>query len=113
MTLPASPPSPAPSLDLPTLRLERMPAGTRRLVAGYGDDALERGAAWVIPRLLEDGDAADLAWLFSELGEEAVARWLTARGGRQLSGRSRRYWATVLGAEPSPPHPLGEELWTL
>lgn len=68
-------------------------------------------APFLIARVLEDGDTRDLAALFAGVGEERVRSWLAARGGRQLSRRSRLFWGTVLGVEPAPPHPLGREVW--
>lgn len=79
-------------------------------------DSVPDAAAWapfLIARVLEDGDSRDLVELFSEVGEERVRAWLAARGGRQLSRRSRLFWRTALGVEPSAPHPLGCEVWPL
>ncbi len=51
---------------------------------------------FVIGRLLEDGDRADLHWLTSAAGRERLREWLVERGERQLSRRSRAFWALVL-----------------
>lgn len=102
-----------------------LPPGTRRLFP-HGEVELVRRdpetgrlphAAWLIGRLLEDGDSEDLRWLAGEMGEAELARWLTERGRRQLSHRSRAFWELVLApaaepetaAEPS----ASRELWPL
>jgi hypothetical protein len=90
-----------------------LPAGTLRLFAH--DDPCAPGPApdLVIARLLEDGDASDLAWLFGTVGEGRVGEWFAARGGRQLSARSRAFWQQVLGRPPGPAAPVSPELWPL
>ena len=64
-------------------------------------------------RLLEDGAAEDLRWLFRAAGAPAVAAWFAQRGGRALSRRSRAFWAIVLGVSPPAPSPTARELWPL
>lgn len=80
-------------------------------------DAAEVEAPEALPfrlsRLLEDGDCADLRALFAEFPEPEVAFWLSSRGGRQLSTRSRAFWEVVLGAPASPPSPVSSALWPL
>jgi hypothetical protein len=66
---------------------------------------------FVIGRLLEDGDSTDLVWLVGAAGEEALAGWLSARGRRQLSRRSRAFWSVLL-AEPHT-DPTDDLLWPL
>jgi len=92
-----------------------LPAGAQRLFSAYdaADLTPERSGSLLIARLLEDGDAADLAWLFGAFSEPAVAAWLARPGGRQLSRRSRAFWAVVLGIEAAPPVPAAEALWPL
>jgi hypothetical protein len=92
-----------------------LPAGTHRLFAAYDEEDLtsERGASLLIARLLEDGDAADLAWLLRTVPEAEIAAWLGRHGGRQLSRRSRAFWQIVLGVEASPANPNAEALWPL
>jgi hypothetical protein len=92
-----------------------LPAGARRLFPHYdeADLTLERARFPLIARLLEDGDAADLAWLLGAVGEAAVADWFARHGGRQLSRRSRAFWEIVLGQPASPVHPQAESLWPL
>jgi len=96
---------------------ETLPAGARRLFPYHAPEELtaERAPGLLIPRLLEDGDAADLAWLSGAYGEERLAAWIAARGGRQLSRRSRAFWAVVLDASPSEPPPAraAADLWPL
>lgn len=85
----------------------------RRLFAHEDLDPPGPPAALVIGRLLEDGDGADLAWLFASAGEERAADWYARRGGRQLSRRSRAFWGLVLGREPGPAAAAAGELWPL
>ncbi|HEV7672095.1 MAG TPA: hypothetical protein VGS22_26560 [Thermoanaerobaculia bacterium] len=80
------------------LTLESSPGGSRSLV---------------LARLLEDGDRADLAWLFAALPEGEIAAWLGAHGGRKLSRRSAAYWQTVLGIPAGPPAAGRADLWPL
>jgi hypothetical protein len=91
------------------LRRLSVPEGTRRLFPHYD----EVGASLVIARLLEDGDAADLAWLFSRFSEAEIADWLTRHGGRLLSARSRSFWEDVLETPAGPVHPEASALWPL
>ena len=74
---------------------------------------MERSASLLIARLLEDGDAADLAWLTSRLPEPALADWFSRHGGRQLSQRSCAFWEQVLGCPAGATHPEAESLWPL
>jgi hypothetical protein len=87
----------------------------RRLFPHYEGADLEAPAArsFLLARLLEDGDSADLRGLFAEVPEPAAAAWLAARGGRQLSTRSRAFWAVVLGTPAGPPSPIASALWPL
>jgi hypothetical protein len=95
-----------------------LPAGARRLFPHYAEEDLDPGRApsLLISRLLEDGDAADLAWLLETFPEPEIAAWL-ARHGRQLSRRSRAFWEDVLGVEAGPVslenRPDAEALWPL
>jgi hypothetical protein len=92
-----------------------LPAGTRRLFAAWADEDLtpERASSLLIARLLEDGDAADLTWLWGEFPESEVAAWLSRHGGRQLSRRSRAFWSAVLGVEAGPAREEAGALWPL
>jgi hypothetical protein len=88
-----------------------------RLFPSYDADDLEgpRARPFLLSRLLEDGDSADLRQLFTEVPEtsEAIAAaWLAARGGRQLSVRSRAFWELVLGTA-SPAVPDISAFWPL
>jgi len=79
-----------------------------------GADPLATAEALVIGTLLEEGSSAELAWLTDRVGEAALGEWLTRRGGRQLSRRSRAFWELVLGRAAGPPSPpLAAELWPL
>jgi hypothetical protein len=92
-----------------------LPAGARRLFPHYDEAELtfDRAGSLLTARLLEDGDAADLAWLLSEVPEPALAAWFSRRGGRQLSRRSRAFWEIVLGRPAGPVHPEARSLWPL
>jgi len=95
-----------------------LPAGARRLFPHYPEEDLDprRAPSLLISRLLEDGDAADLAWLLETVPEPEIAAWL-ARHGRLLSRRSRAFWGLVLGVETGPVslenRPDAEALWPL
>jgi hypothetical protein len=94
----------------------QLPEETRRLFPGLlsGDIDADLGASpLLIARLLEDGDSHDLAWLCRTLPEAELALWLEARGGRQLSVRSRAFWEVVLGREAGPEAPSRSDLWPL
>ncbi len=97
-------------MNLPGLIL---PEGTRRLFPHYGEGGLEGGGSLLIARLLEDGDAADLAWLLQRFPEAEIADWLARHGGRLLSARSRAFWEDVLGRPAGPAPPEAQALWPL
>jgi hypothetical protein len=89
-----------------------LPEETRRLFPGYAEADL--GASpLLIARLLEDGDSHDLAWLCRTLPEAELALWLEARGGRQLSVRSRAFWEVVLDRRAGPEASSRSALWPL
>jgi hypothetical protein len=92
-----------------------LPDGTRRLFAAYAEEDLapELASSLLTARLLEDGDAADLAWLLGGTPEAEIAAWLARHGGRQLSARSRAFWEVVLGVEAGPVPPEAGSLWPL
>ena len=87
----------------------------RRLFPHYEWGDLDTPAAhpFLLGRLLEDGDSADLRQLFAEVPESAAAAWLASRGGRQLSVRSRAFWEVVLRTPSVPPSPDASALWPL
>jgi hypothetical protein len=91
-----------------------LPAGARRLFPHYAEEDLDpqRAPSLLISRLLEDGDAVDLAWLLETVPEPEIAAWL-ARHGRQLSRRSRAFWGAVLGVEAGPADSEAKALWPL
>ncbi|HEX5719393.1 MAG TPA: hypothetical protein VF179_24745 [Thermoanaerobaculia bacterium] len=90
-----------------------IPLETRRLFPGYADVDLATGLPFLIARLLEDGDEADLRWLTRNLPETELAAWLGQRGGRQLSLRSRAFWEAVLGRPAGGEVPTRKDLWPL
>ena len=87
-----------------------IPAETRRLFPGLDSTP---GLPFLIPRLLEDGDGADLRWLTRNVPEPELASWLESRGGRQLSSRSRAFWELVLGVKAGPEARARKDLWPL
>lgn len=87
-----------------------LPPETRRLFPGCD---LKPGLPFVIARLLEDGDEADLRWLTRHVPESELAAWLESRGGRQLSLRSRAFWEAVLGRRAGGESPIRKDLWPL
>lgn len=89
-----------------------IPEETRRLFPGYSESELE-ASPLLIGRLLEDGDSRDLGWLCRTLPEAELALWLEARGGRQLSVRSRAFWEVVLDRKAGPEAPARSALWPL
>jgi hypothetical protein len=94
----------------------QIPEETRRLFPGLssGDMEQDLGASpFLIGRLLEDGDSRDLAWLCRTLPEAELALWLEARGGRQLSVRSRAFWEVVLDRPAGPEAASRSALWPL
>lgn len=90
-----------------------LPAGTRRLFPHVdpGAAVAPEHRPFLLARLLEEGDGADLRWLAGRVGEAEMAGWLSRHGGRALSHRSRTFWELVLDAPAPPPHPLTAELW--
>jgi hypothetical protein len=98
------------------MSLPTVPESALRLFSGCDGEELMAGAAarsLLCERLLEDGDSSDLRWLARELGEESLAAWFGAHGGRRLSARSRAFWALVLGRESGPASPVRSQLWPL
>ena len=94
--------------------MKALPGGARRLFPHHpAPPDPERHPDFVIERLLDEGDCADLAWLAARFGEERLAAWVAAHGGRRLSRRSRALWALALAVEPSPPAPAARQLWPL
>lgn len=95
------------------MKLPPLPEATRRLFPGYDDAELAEGLPFLIARLLEDGDEADLRWLCRNVPESELAAWLESRGGRQLSVRSRTFWVAVLDRPAGGEVPVRSALWPL
>ncbi len=95
-----------------------LPAPARRLLGCDADEAPTVLDPWIMARLLEDGDRADLAWLCERLREGTLAAWLEEHGARRLSRRSLALWAVLLdrpGLRPErlPALARRRELWPL
>jgi len=95
-----------------------MPAGARRLFPDVAEPDLSFATApsLLFARLLEDGDRADLRWLFSQRPEAEASAWLARAGARKLSRRSRAYWDIVFGrpgATPAAAPSERSDLWPL
>ena len=73
----------------------------------------EGSRSLILARVLEDGDRADLCWLFSALPEGEIAAWFERRGGRKLSRRSAAYWQAVLRVPAGAAAPGRADLWPL
>jgi hypothetical protein len=103
--------------------MAEIPPGTQRLFPDLSPQEPEEmaellpAAGFLLSRLLEDGDSADLRWLFATLPESTAAAWLERRGARRLSRRSRAFWDVVLdrSAEGQEPEAAAvkEALWLL
>ena len=92
-----------------------LPAAVRERFSGYDDAELSAATHrdFLIARLMEEGDGAELRWLVRTFGRDALASLLARRGGRALSRRSRAFWERLLGVRSAAPHPLAHELWPL
>jgi hypothetical protein len=87
------------------------PTGTARLFPHQttGVPLEQDSRAFLIARLLEEGETDDLRWLNSVVTAAELADWVRSRGPRQLSERSLRFWALMLGAEVD--DGPGDALW--
>ena len=73
---------------------------------------------YVLARLLEDGDRADLTWLCRQVSAADLAAWIERHGARRLSRRSLAFWAVTLDRadllpERRPELARRRELWPL
>jgi hypothetical protein len=95
--------------------LAGIPASVRARFPGVDEAALGAAAYrdFLVVRLLEEGDGAELAWLVRAAGRDALADIVARRGGRLLSRRSRVFWQRLLGVDAPAAHPLARELWPL
>lgn len=88
------------------------PSTTRRLFPHDEDvPAREASETYLIGRLLEEGETADLKFLTSRVHEERLRQWVRDRATRQLSRRSRAFWELALGVESG--KDPGDDLWPL
>ena len=92
--------------------LPEIPTETLRLFAHYDQEALgtDEASDFVVLRLAEEGDRADLAWLVGRVGVARLTAVFERHGRRQLSARSRAFWQTVLDLEADAPS-SGGDLW--
>ena len=91
------------------------PPTVRRIFAREAnvDQMIAETPAYLIGRLLEEGNSNDLVWLNQVFSEDQIGSWLQTRGSRQLSRRSRLFWSAVLDREVSDPPGLHAKLWPL
>lgn len=90
----------------------RLPAGALRLFPHHPEPpGLDEHPDFVIERLLDEGDSADLRWLVARFGEARLRQWVAEHGGRRLSRRSRALWSLALGVEVR--RPPAHDLWPL
>lgn len=90
----------------------QLPAGALRLFPHHAvPPDPDEHPDFVIERLLDEGDSADVAWLVARFGEARLRAWLAVYGARRLSRRSRALWSLTLEVE-DPPHPA-HDLWPL
>lgn len=84
--------------------IEGAPIGLERLFPHCSSTDLGRveHLPFLIGRVLEEGDRHDLHWLVRHCGEEAIAEWARSNGERQLSRRSRAFWAVVFDLDAGP-----------
>lgn len=90
----------------------RLPAGACRLFPHQPEPTGPgRYPDFVIERLLDEGDSADLSWLVARFGELRLREWVAAHGARRLSRRSRALWSLTVGVDVPPPS--APDLWAL
>ncbi len=91
----------------------QLPDATLRLFHSYRPEDLvdAAGRDLLIGRLLEEGDRRDLRWLTAEIDGAELARWLEARGVRQLSRRSLAFWSRLF--DTTPEDSADDALWPL
>jgi hypothetical protein len=89
-----------------------LPAGGLRLFPHHPEPPdPDEHPDFVIERLLDEGDSADLAWLVARFGEPRLRAWVASYGDRRLSRRSRSLWSLTLGVDAPPPP--SHDLWPL
>jgi hypothetical protein len=86
------------------LRFPPMPHSLQTLFPEYRLARLHpvHDAALIIPRVLEQGDREEQAWLMRQYGSRGLRRWLAAQGWR-LTPRAARFWSWWLKAPPPGP----------
>ena len=113
MNAPAA--DPAAPAAAPVATLPPLPPAIAGRFHGYDEAALRapRHRAFVLARVLEEGDGRELRWLVAAVGAPALAAFVREHGGRALSRRSRLFWQRVLGVEARPAPVIARELWPL
>lgn len=80
-----------------------LPTSTLRLFDGYSPEDLARpeNRAFLLERLLEEGDREDLRWLARQVDEAELRDFFRRAAARRLSSRSRAFWRLVLADVPA------------
>lgn len=96
-----------------------LPSSTLRLFDGYPPEELTRpeNRAFLLERLLEEGDREDLRWLARQVDEAELRDFFRRAAARRLSARSRAFWRLVLGGTTTEEAPFEglsrSEIWPL
>lgn len=86
------------------LAVQPLPRKLEPLFPEYGISGLNAGRdkTLIISRVLEQGGAEEIRWLFKRYRRGDLAAFIKEDGARLLSPRSLRLWSLVLGAKPKP-----------
>ena len=73
----------------------------RWIFSNIGASALrvERDADVIVPRVLEHGRLADVAWLIDAYGLPRIHRFFREVGHAEISARTQRFWRAFFGAK--------------
>lgn len=61
----------------------------------------EHTRAFIIRRLLDNGDLGALRWLRSQMGDPALRKWITDHHAKGLTPRQIRYYALIFEIDPA------------
>ena len=89
----------------------RLFPGHESLLEDVAADPRHPGWNFVIGRVLEEGNGADLRWLSRSKTQPELASWFEHHGLRALSRRSRQFWAVILRRPIGTP--TANPLWPL